>query len=66
MISFHTHYQSFVSFDSQVNEGDLVIDFAKYGTVTSARLVRDYKGRSRGFAYIDFQDEVGAMLLPLC
>ena len=30
----------------------------KLGEVTEIRLVKNYKGQSKGFAYVEFKDEV--------
>jgi RNA recognition motif-containing protein len=37
-----------------VTEADLTKEFAQFGTVTRCKMIRDGRGLSKGFAYIDF------------
>jgi len=42
----------------KMNEDDLTSIFSKYGTVTSAKIIRDkYKGRSKGYGFVDMENE---------
>ncbi|KAK5208725.1 hypothetical protein LTR99_001243 [Exophiala xenobiotica] len=43
-----------------VTENDLVKEFARFGTVTKAKIVRDSRGLSKGFAYIDYSTQEAA------
>lgn len=43
--------------DFSVREDDLDNTFKNCGNIVSVRLVRDYAGRSKGFAYIEFSNE---------
>ena len=43
----------------QANEKDITYYFSKFGEIVSVNLKRDFKsGRSRGFAFIVFKDDV--------
>lgn len=44
--------------DWGATEKDLKHAFSKYGYVESARIMKKVNGRSRGFAYVVFRDEV--------
>ncbi len=45
----------------QASEQDLSDLFSSYGEVSSVKIVKDMEtGRSRGFAFIDMEDEGGA------
>lgn len=37
--------------------------FASCGTITDLRLVRDFKGRSKGFCYVEFEKQVSVRLI---
>jgi len=37
------------------SEENLKTLFSKYGTVTSARVIKYYYGRSKGFGYVEFE-----------
>ncbi|KIV90330.1 hypothetical protein PV10_07643 [Exophiala mesophila] len=39
-----------------VTESDLVKEFTRFGTVSGAKIIRDSRGLSKGFAYLDFVD----------
>ena len=44
-----------------MQEGDLEGIFANYGPVTSVKIVTDrYSGRSRGFGFIEMEDDTAA------
>lgn len=43
-----------------VTENDLVKELARFGTVTKCRLMRDARGLSKGFGYIDFETVASA------
>ncbi|EXJ78359.1 hypothetical protein A1O3_09520 [Capronia epimyces CBS 606.96] len=43
-----------------VTETDLVKEFARFGTVTSCKIVRDPRGLSKGFGYVDFSTQEAA------
>ncbi|CAH8617357.1 Squamous cell carcinoma antigen recognized by T-cells 3 [Schistosoma haematobium] len=43
--------------DYSVSEEQIRHTFEKCGNVTSVRLVRDYAGRSKGFAYVEFENK---------
>ncbi|KIW23227.1 uncharacterized protein PV07_11444 [Cladophialophora immunda] len=43
-----------------VTETDLVKEFARFGTVTKCRIVRDSRGLSKGFGYVDFSTQEAA------
>ncbi|KAA0188725.1 Squamous cell carcinoma antigen recognized by T-cells 3, partial [Fasciolopsis buskii] len=43
--------------DYSTTESQLRTTFESCGMLTSVRLVRDYAGRSKGFAYVEFSDE---------
>ncbi|TPP66366.1 Squamous cell carcinoma antigen recognized by T-cells 3 [Fasciola gigantica] len=43
--------------DFSIDESQLRAKFESCGVLTSVRLVRDYAGRSKGFAYVEFDDE---------
>ncbi|THD24534.1 Squamous cell carcinoma antigen recognized by T-cells 3 [Fasciola hepatica] len=43
--------------DFSIDESQLRARFEPCGVLTSVRLVRDYAGRSKGFAYVEFDDE---------
>jgi len=47
--------------DYKVNEDDLKKIFEEYGTVSSAKIIIDkYNGRSKGFGFIEMDDETEA------
>jgi RNA-binding motif protein, X-linked 2 len=47
----------------RMNEGDLVIAFSQFGEVVDCRLARDRKtGRSRGFAFLAYEDQRSTVL----
>ncbi|KAL3317829.1 Squamous cell carcinoma antigen recognized by T-cells 3 [Cichlidogyrus casuarinus] len=51
-------FTAFVSnLDFSITENQLEHRFQKIGPLNSIRMVRDYKGRSKGFAYVEFQKE---------
>ena len=41
-------------------EADLQSIFASYGSITSINVVRNNHGKSRGFAYVEFEEELAA------
>lgn len=41
----------------QATEADIRRDFEGYGTIERVRVVRDAKGRSRGYAFIVYERE---------
>ncbi|OAP63536.1 hypothetical protein AYL99_02763 [Fonsecaea erecta] len=43
-----------------VTETDLVKEFARFGTVTKCKIVRDSRGLSKGFGYVDFSTQEAA------
>ncbi|EXJ88301.1 hypothetical protein A1O1_05231 [Capronia coronata CBS 617.96] len=43
-----------------VTETDLVKEFARFGTVTRCKIVRDTRGLSKGFGYVDFSTQEAA------
>lgn len=43
-----------------VTETDLVKEFARFGSVTKCKIVRDSRGLSKGFAYIDYSSQEAA------
>jgi len=43
-----------------VTETDLVKEFARFGSVTKCKIVRDSRGLSKGFAYIDYSAQEAA------
>jgi len=47
--------------DFKVNENDLEKLFAKYGTVSSAKIITDkFSGRSKGFGFVTMDDQAEA------
>ncbi|KAF5394930.1 Squamous cell carcinoma antigen recognized by T-cells 3, partial [Paragonimus heterotremus] len=42
--------------DYSVSDDELRATFESCGTISSIRLVRDYAGRSKGYAYVEFSD----------
>ncbi|KAF8567204.1 hypothetical protein P879_07258 [Paragonimus westermani] len=42
--------------DYSVSEDELCATFESCGTISSIRLVRDYAGRSKGYAYVEFSN----------
>ncbi len=54
---------AFVSnLDFKLSEDQLREIFSSVGEVTEIRLVRNFKGQSKGFAYVQFKDEVNGKL----
>lgn len=45
------------------NEEDIRSALSSSGTIVEIRLVRDYKGRSKGFAYVEFSSYVSTVLI---
>ncbi|EXJ57108.1 hypothetical protein A1O7_07452 [Cladophialophora yegresii CBS 114405] len=43
-----------------VTETDLIKEFARFGTVSKCRIVRDSRGLSKGFGYVDFSTQEAA------
>ncbi|KIX01735.1 uncharacterized protein Z518_09461 [Rhinocladiella mackenziei CBS 650.93] len=43
-----------------VTETDLIKEFARFGTVLNCRVIRDSRGLSKGFAYVDFSAQEAA------
>ncbi|OAG39425.1 hypothetical protein AYO21_06441 [Fonsecaea monophora] len=43
-----------------VTESDLVKEFARFGPVTKCKIVRDSRGLSKGFGYVDFSTQEAA------
>jgi len=43
-----------------VTENDLVKELARFGTITKCRLMRDSRGLSKGFGYVDFETTASA------
>ncbi|XP_033747614.1 squamous cell carcinoma antigen recognized by T-cells 3-like isoform X2 [Pecten maximus] len=53
---------AFVSnLDFSIGEEKLGEIFAQCGELTDIRIAKNFKGKSKGFAYIEFKDEFGAM-----
>ncbi len=49
--------------DYELTEGDLLAVFAQYGEVVDVHLVRDKKtGKSRGFAFLAYEDQRSTVL----
>ncbi|KAK5149977.1 hypothetical protein LTS14_010449 [Recurvomyces mirabilis] len=44
----------------EVSAQQLEAEFARFGTVTNARVVSDQRGLSKGFGYVEFSDQSGA------
>ncbi|MBW8687317.1 RNA-binding protein [Chitinophaga sp. B61] len=45
---------------SNINEDDLYASFSPFGSIISCKVIRDkYTGSSRGFAFIDMEEEEG-------
>lgn len=41
-----------------MNEGDIVIVFSQFGEIVDCRLLRNKKtGRSKGFAFVSYEDQ---------
>ena len=50
-----------------VTDADLEAKFSEFGAVSSARIVSDkFSGRSRGFGFVDMDDEAAQRLLQQC
>ena len=45
-------------------EHTIVVIYWQVGEIEEVRLVTDFKGKSKGFAYIQFKDEVWVVKLP--
>ncbi|KAF7232693.1 hypothetical protein EG68_08972 [Paragonimus skrjabini miyazakii] len=48
--------------DYSVSDDELRATFESCGTISSIRLVRDYAGRSKGYAYVEFSDTLAVPL----
>ncbi len=44
----------------ETTEADLRTAFSPFGTVASARIVSDRRGRPKGFAYVEMADDAAA------
>ena len=56
IIFFMTIYVGNISY--KTDEEGLTALFSQYGTVTSAKVVRDkYKGRSKGYGFVEMENE---------
>ncbi len=42
--------------EDELTEEQLREEFARYGAVSSAKIMRDAHGRSRGFGFVSFED----------
>lgn len=49
--------------DYSVDEATLREVFSSVGTLTDLRLVKDFKGRSKGYCYVEFSSHVSTSLL---
>jgi len=49
--------------DYSVSEATIREVFSSLGTLTDLRLVKDFKGRSKGFCYVEFSSAVSSSLL---
>uniref|UniRef100_A0A0M3IFV5 RRM domain-containing protein n=1 Tax=Ascaris lumbricoides TaxID=6252 RepID=A0A0M3IFV5_ASCLU len=46
-----------------LNEGDIITVFSQYGEIVNINLIRDHKtGKSRGFAFLCYQDQRSTVL----
>lgn len=45
-----------------LTEGDLVIVFSQFGVPTFVKIIRDKFGKSKGFAFIEFEDQRSTIL----
>merc|ERR1719361_1529532 len=43
--------------DDKIDDERLMAEFAKFGTITSAKVMRDASGRSRGFGFVCFETQ---------
>merc|ERR1719428_2152375 len=43
--------------DDTIDDERLAAEFAKFGTITSAKVMRDPNGRSRGFGFVCFETQ---------
>lgn len=48
--------------DYSVGEAAIREVFTSLGTITELRLVKDFKGRSKGFCYVEFGSPVSSLL----
>lgn len=48
--------------DYSVDDGTIKEVFSSMGTVTDLRVVKDFKGRSKGYCYVEYSSPVSSLL----
>ena len=59
----HSAYIFVAALDTELTEGDVIAAFSQYGEVVDCNLVRDKQsGKSRGFAFVAYEDQRSCVL----
>jgi RNA recognition motif-containing protein len=51
--------------DFDTTEDQIREEFTKIGSVTDIRLVKDFKGRSKGFCYVELSTDVSTNIINI-